>query len=243
MNSIPSSEIVDAIYRLLPGFITAWIFYGLTAHPKASSFERVIQALIFTLFVESIVQAFTKLSGDAVFGKIDAELSLILKVAVALLLGLVFATMANCNLVQRWSPDWLTKRTSYPSEWYSAFCRNKSFVYLHLVDERRLYGWPEEWPDDVAKGHFVLMNAEWILPDNARVPLVITDRILIPAVDVRWVEFEKKDLSNPDYLPASRAATDQVLSYNSSIPNLIPVAEDTTNDAKPSGTQPSESSE
>lgn len=57
MTGIPDSDIVAAIYQLLPGFVTAWIFYGLTAHPKTSPFERVIQALIFTLFVETIVQA------------------------------------------------------------------------------------------------------------------------------------------------------------------------------------------
>ncbi len=68
MTGIPSSEIVDAIFRLLPGFVTAWVFYGLTAHLKASSFERVIQALIFTLFVDAIayfVEVALVMFGDA----------------------------------------------------------------------------------------------------------------------------------------------------------------------------------
>ena len=46
-----SGDIVSVIYYLLPGFVAAWVFYGLTAHPKASPFERVVQALIFTVVV------------------------------------------------------------------------------------------------------------------------------------------------------------------------------------------------
>ncbi len=43
---------------LLPGFITAWIFYGLTSHPKPSQFERTIQALIFTFIIQIFVAPF-----------------------------------------------------------------------------------------------------------------------------------------------------------------------------------------
>ena len=52
---LPSSEIVKVIYALLPGFLTAWVFYGLTAHPRQGTFERVVQALIFTGIVQAIV--------------------------------------------------------------------------------------------------------------------------------------------------------------------------------------------
>ncbi len=45
---LASKELVGIISYLLPGFLAAWIFYGLTAHPKPQPFERVVQALIFT---------------------------------------------------------------------------------------------------------------------------------------------------------------------------------------------------
>ena len=51
----PGSEIVNVIYALLPGFLAAWIFYALTAHPKQGPFERVVQALIFTGIVQAVV--------------------------------------------------------------------------------------------------------------------------------------------------------------------------------------------
>ncbi|WP_425032221.1 hypothetical protein [Pelagibius sp.] len=54
MDSI-NEDIVGLLQYLLPGFLAAWVFYGLTAHQKPSQFERVIQALIFTLIVQAIV--------------------------------------------------------------------------------------------------------------------------------------------------------------------------------------------
>ncbi len=198
MNGIPSSEIVDAIYRLLPGFVTAWIFYGLTAHPKASSFERVIQALIFTLFVDAIVRLVgVSLVGlgsrfEYTIGQWNADNAFIWKVAIAILLGFVFAWFANGNRFHSLLPHWMSKRTSYPSEWFSAFNRTKRHVYLQFVDDRRIFGWPEEWPDEPGKGHFVLTEAEWILPDNTRIPLAAIERIVIPASDIHLVEFEKE---------------------------------------------------
>jgi hypothetical protein len=40
---------------LLPGFVSAAVFYSFTSHPKPSEFERVVQALIFTIFVQALV--------------------------------------------------------------------------------------------------------------------------------------------------------------------------------------------
>ncbi len=45
---IIAKDIPMLIQMLLPGFIAAGVFFTLTAHPKLSEFERLIQALIFT---------------------------------------------------------------------------------------------------------------------------------------------------------------------------------------------------
>jgi len=192
---LPDSDIIAAVYHLLPGFISAWIFYGLTAHAKPSPFERVIQALIFTMFAEVLSWCLGKaclLVGELkAFGVWDQDTAFAWKVFLAIALGFVFAGFANTNKFHAKLPDWFTKRTSYPSEWFSAFYRTKAWVYLHLKGERRLYGWPEEWPDAPDKGHFVVMNAEWILDDNETIPLLGIERMIVPASEVELVEFEK----------------------------------------------------
>lgn len=53
--SLASSETVSILTFLLPGFVAAAVFYSLTSHTKPSAFERIVQALIFTIFVQVIV--------------------------------------------------------------------------------------------------------------------------------------------------------------------------------------------
>ena len=49
------ADLIGLVQYLLPGFLSTWIFHSLTAHPKASPFERVVQALIFTAFTTLLV--------------------------------------------------------------------------------------------------------------------------------------------------------------------------------------------
>ena len=49
-----SSEVVSILWFLLPGFVATWVFAGLTAYPKRSEFERVVEALIFTAFAQTL---------------------------------------------------------------------------------------------------------------------------------------------------------------------------------------------
>lgn len=190
-------ELVSLINQLLPGFVSAWIFHGLTAHrPKESPFERIIQALIFTAVIQAIVYPLGRLLiliGGVwrALGVWDTGAAYVASFLVAVLLGLLFAALANTSKLHSRLPEFLTKRTSFPSEWFSAFNRDKRYVYLHLVGNRRIYGWPNEWPDNPTSGHFVLNRAEWILDTNERVPLSVTERMLIPAAEVVMVEFEK----------------------------------------------------
>lgn len=50
-----SKEVVLVLVYLLPGFLAAWVFYGLTSHPKPSQFERVVQAVIFTFVIQTLI--------------------------------------------------------------------------------------------------------------------------------------------------------------------------------------------
>lgn len=184
------------IYDLVPGFLAAWVFYALTAHPRPSAFERIVQALIFTVIVRVMTIVARKvvhaLSDDTGLPAWTDGAQLVWSVVIALLLGLVFATVVN--------RDWFhgllrkigcTSRTSFPSEWYSAFARESRYVVLHLCGERRLYGWPEEWPDAPEVGHFLIMQPQWLLEDGKSESLDGVERIAVAATDVEMIEFLK----------------------------------------------------
>ena len=106
---------------LLPGFLSAWVFYGLTSHPKPPQFERTVEALVFTFVVQALVK-FTEvvllLAGRCfVLGTWTESSTLLWGFVLAGALGTTLAHMAKTDLfhgVLRRAG--FTTRTSHPSE-------------------------------------------------------------------------------------------------------------------------------
>jgi len=217
-----TTDVVTALNLLLPGFIAAWVFYGLTAYQRPSPFERIIQALVYNIilrpFVLAIGALFQFIGRAYSLGAWTVESELTTAVMLAFPLGALFAGVANSDVLHRWLREhdgflrpvdpyaprnWIwTWNNAFPSEWYSALSRRAQYVVLHLTDGRRLYGWPDEFPDDPATGHFVLSEAEWLVERNveyARVPLEGVESIMVRGSDVEMVEFMKSMWS--DELP------------------------------------------
>jgi len=88
----------------------------------------------------------------------------------------------------------LTNKTLHPSEWYSFFKESECKAVLHLDGERRLLGYLMQFPDSPEKGHFIVINASWLLDDGTIVPIVSVDKILISSKEVLRVELLKKEL-------------------------------------------------
>jgi hypothetical protein len=74
----------------------------------------------------------------------------------AVIVGVGFSVIANYDLIHEKLRDlkWIhkkfdgwgvTRRSSSPSEWFSAFNKESRYIVLHLEGDRRLYGWPEQW--------------------------------------------------------------------------------------------------
>ena len=185
----PSSEVIDVLVFLLPGFVAASIFYSLTSHPKPEVFDRVIQALVFTVIVQVTVTVISMVAN--VTWKED--LTPVISVLIAVVLALATVYWSNNDLIHRILRRFnVTKETSYPSQWYSTFWRlGGCYVVLHLKGERRLYGWPEEWPSQPDRGHFRISEGGWLSDNNKNdgksTPEI--SAILIPAIDVEMVEF------------------------------------------------------
>ena len=192
-----SGEIVGLLTFLLPGFVAAAVFYSLTSHPKPNAFDRFVQALIFTVVGQAIIAvAVLSLSDNAMasYANWGEDRQLVLSVSVAVLLGLIatyFSNNDSLHSLLRYLR--ITKETSYQSEWYSAFSRHAGcYVVLHLEGERRLYGWPVEWPSAPDNGHFRIGDAEWLVDDEGGQTQVLVkgvSAILVPVSTVEMVEF------------------------------------------------------
>jgi hypothetical protein len=157
-----AKDAVAVLAYLLPGFLAAWIFYGLTSHPKPSQFERVVQALIFTFLIHALIPiarwALELVGKYVALHSWDDSAEALTSVVLATLPGTVLAYFTNTDSAHKWLRDkGFTTRTSHPSEWFGVFSQKVTFVILHLNDGRRLYGWPKEWPTEPDKGHFYIM--------------------------------------------------------------------------------------
>ena len=198
-----STDVISILQYLLPGFVTAWIFYSLSSYLKPSQFERVIQALIFTLFVQATVSIIAYVVGF--IGKFwmlvqwSETYGFVSSVIIALLYGFVFSYFANNDKLHKYFRSKnITRETSFPSEWFGAFLKDVTFVVLHFHDERRLYGWPVEWPSEPTKGHFVIADPSWAGKNGEDIRILGIKNILIDVKDVKWVEFMDKTWENAD---------------------------------------------
>lgn len=203
-----SGELVGALAFLLPGFVSAAIYHALTSHPKPSAFERVILALIFT----AIVQAIATLLPSSVrvrevtFGA-GVMWDPLWSTGLAVLAALIVVLAVNNDIVHwilrrltrllrklPWMRQFsITRQNSYASVWDSSFARyDGCYVVLHLTGQRRLYGWPDEWPSDPERGHFRVTQGEWLTYGGSR-PLDGVVGILVPGSEVEMVEFLRSD--------------------------------------------------
>jgi hypothetical protein len=199
-----SKETIAILQYLLPGFIAAWVFFGLTNHEKSSQFERVIQALIFSFVVHSLLPPFKwllELIGEKLpirnWNLASENLSLAF---LALSMGATIAVIANRDSFHKWLRDrGFSSRSGYASEWVTVLSSQTNFVVLQLIDGRRISGYPKVWPSDTDKGHFYLQHPAWLNESGEQIIQVGVEGILIKASDVHWVELLEtfvKEISN-----------------------------------------------
>ena len=185
-----TSEIVAVLTFLLPGFVGAAVFYALTSHPRPSEFGQVVQALVFTTVGQAVAWLVRLLASLWWEYQWPAGLELTVAVASAVGVALLAAGAANHDVLHR-PLRWLrvTRETSYPSEWYSAFAENPNcYVVLYLTGERRLRGWPEEVPTHPERGHVIISECEW-LTDKGPVALEKDSILVIDGKEVEMVQF------------------------------------------------------
>lgn len=188
-----TTGLIDALQFLLPGFLTAWIFYGFTPYDRPSHFERVIQALLFT----AIIQGAIGLARPTGWWPDAYEVPLAL--ALAVFLGLVAAGVANRNPLHRlMSRVGLSGETSFASEWYRAFTDHKnSFVMVELRDGRRIGGYVREWPSRPRVGHLGLQAVSWVDESGDPLEMAEVEEALLPVEDIGIVFFLKRETPDP----------------------------------------------
>ena len=201
-----TNELINLLNFLLPGFIASFLFYALTSFPKKTEFELVVMALIYTVVINSIVDAlggaFLAIGKRGFFiTEWSSTAKVLWSVFVALLLGASLAFLYNNDLLHKFLRRLkITNQTSYPTEWYGTFSETQLYVVLHLTDGRRIMGWPLEWPSSPKNGHFVLEDAVWLVENDdgktSNIELTDVEKIMLDATHVCMIEFMKPSEGN-----------------------------------------------
>ena len=192
-----SQDLIAALTQLLPGFLTAWVVYGLTTYTKPAQFERIVQAFIYSFIVSALVtlleRALTFASRWVSLGVWDESSRTLASAIVALSLGVLMSYLMRSDaFFSRARRLGITSRTPYPSEWYGAFATQPPrYVVLHMAGGRRIIGYPLEWPTEPTVGHFRLTEAAWLGEDNRPIELEGDESVLLAASQVELVEFLK----------------------------------------------------
>lgn len=208
---------VQLLNYLISGFLTAWIFYSLTPFRINNQFERVIQALIFTVIIKSsysFIEWLLLLVGETYYvGKIYSNTEDILPLFLAIFYGFLFSYISNNDYIHRISRYLgISQEHSYVSEWFYAFKSNPGKCIIiqtkndSTFDGQRIYGYPSEFPSQHIDGHFNIYEPSWVVEeknDDATVSSILlemsgVESILVPSEAVAWIEFIKPaDDSNP----------------------------------------------
>ena len=199
-----SAGLIELLQFLLPGFLTAWVFYGFTPFDKPSQFERVVQALLFTVLVQALLFAIKGvlfLVGEHVgsLGPWQPRVDLPASFVLAFLLGLVAAYLANSDKLHRFMRDRnISGETSFASEWFRAFSEHgESYVLVELNDARRLLGWVREWPSRPKQGFLCLEDVSWVDDDGELTELGGVDEMLVPVEIVAMLSFMDGEAVRP----------------------------------------------
>lgn len=201
-----SQDIVTLLQYLAPGLVVAWVYYGLTSHVKPSQFERVVQALIFTVVVQVLVlgEQFIAESIGRLFvlGEWSPNVQLVSSMVTALVLGVGMSASVNADAFHRWMREaGISKRSGHPCEWFGIFSEYQRYVVLQLKDGTRIYGWPKVWPSEYARGHFFITNVLRSVGDQEQ-ELDTLDGLLVDVHDVSSVEFVKPPENVNDKTPS-----------------------------------------
>lgn len=185
-----SESLISVLQYLLPGLVSAWIFYGFTPYDRPEHFERIVQALIFTAVVQAITDSIL------IFAPGIPIPSLAVSLLVAVPIGFTAVQIANRDTLHRWlrSLRW-TGETSFASEWYRAFDQySPGYVLVELRDGRQVSGYVLAWASRPSGGHLGLQNVEWLgsEPHVLGAPSAIKE-LLIPVEEILMLYFLEAD--------------------------------------------------
>lgn len=164
LNSISSFEIVLVLF---PGFLTSIVKNGLIITKEKTGIDKIIEALAFNLlnyviyrigiYFLSLLELYTNITFDIIF---------ILGIAVSN--GIVIAVILDKGWLYKFLREKIkvTHLTGRLAVWNDIFSDYRGkWILIHLIDGRKIIGWPKYYSEEPNKKEIFLADAAW-MKDN-----------------------------------------------------------------------------
>ena len=194
-----SFQALQIFIFLIPGLISAKILNGLVTKKETKEFEKIIEALIFSMVIYTIYSfsfgaspiLLNQKEGIVSYYYNGKSLVLLsaLSIVIPLIISLFVSSDAHMKLL-RWLR--ITSKTARNSVWLGAFSDVKKHIIINFENGRRIYGWPLYYSDNPEERYIFLSKPAWIDDEKKEfIDLDVEGILITPEQKVDFIEFLK----------------------------------------------------
>jgi len=211
------AEALGILLVLLPGFASAYIVQMLAVRRKQSELDKVVEALLFSLFFYIITLPMFGSTLPLSWRALDLNHPDVYQVVVqwkhlatlaglALFFGIGYASNINYDLLSR-----LLFRLGIPIRgsrvniWNDAFEELDGFVQVGLPGGRRVVGWVRDFSDEEDVYELFLENAAWVDEKGNQQPINGPGILLTKESGIEYVTFLYEDEEEDEDAPTEEA--------------------------------------
>jgi hypothetical protein len=168
---------------------------ALIVRRERTEFEKIIEALIFSLFIYTI---YSSISGRSPITLIQSQDSItysyeawsflwlsLISIGLPALLSLFITNDWHMEVARRAR---MTRKTARESVWIDVFSDIKKHVIINFENGRRIYGWPMYYSNEPENPCIFLSRPAWI-EENGFVDLKVEGILITPEQKIESIEF------------------------------------------------------
>jgi|SRR5690606_35195619 len=190
----------------MPGFLASRVLDVAITRKSDNAANRLVEALIFSFVIYALAQFFYEWAplvtaegstGSHASYKFTDNYGL---VAFVLGASVIVPAVVGAFIHHDWHTALfralrITDKTSRSSVWQDVYTSEKRHVVVHLIDGRRVYGWPMYVSHDPKDSYIYLFQPAWITASNNYLETG-THGMLIRNDLIRVIEFMKRPEEN-----------------------------------------------
>jgi uncharacterized membrane protein YozB (DUF420 family) len=189
-------QALQVLIFLIPGLISSTVLNALVVRKKEQKeLERVIEALIFTMFIYTFYSICYR--GSPVVLDQTANTITYSYNAVPFLWLVSSSIVIPVVLSFLITNDWhmklaralrISRRTARSSVWFDVFYDLKKHIVIDFENGRRIYGWPMYYSDNPGEPYIFLYRPRWIKEDKF-IDTGLFGMLITPEQKIEAIEF------------------------------------------------------